>query len=59
VHKVKAVAKQLLNNYQLYVQPIFYPTVPLDEEMLRLTVSPHHTNEQIENLAKALVLLLK
>ena len=59
VHKVKAVAKQLLNNYQFYVQPIFYPTVPIGEEMLRLTVSPHHTNEQIENLAKALVLLLK
>ena len=54
VHKVKAVAKELLNNYQFYVQPIFYPTVPIGKEMLRLTVSPYHTNKQIENLAKAL-----
>jgi len=50
----KEVAKTLLNNYDIYVQPINYPTVPMGTERLRLTPSALHTFEMIDELIEAL-----
>ena len=50
----KEVAKTLLNDYDIYLQPINYPTVPMGTERLRLTPSALHTFEMIDELVEAL-----
>lgn len=52
--RVKKVASLLLSEHQIYIQPIFYPTVPLGKEMLRVTVSPSHNKEEMDSLVFAL-----
>lgn len=50
----KQVSDILLNDYQIYVQPINYPTVPKGEERLRFTPNPTHTETHIKTLVTAL-----
>ena len=50
----KSVTDILLDDYKIYVQPINYPTVKRGQERLRLTVTPKHTHEMIDDLVVAL-----
>lgn len=52
--KCKEFTDALLHDYGIYVQPINYPTVPRGQERIRLTVTPMHTEEMVENLVFSL-----
>lgn len=49
----KAASDMLLQDYQIYVQSINYPTVPVGQERLRITPTPGHTKEYRDELVEA------
>ncbi|KAM3536578.1 hypothetical protein MY4038_000033 [Beauveria bassiana] len=49
----KAASDMLLQDYQIYVQSINYPTVPVGQERLRITPTPGHTKEFRDELVAA------
>jgi 5-aminolevulinate synthase len=53
-HCCKAVTDILMNQYNVYVQPINYPTVPKGTERLRLTATAAHSRTDIETLVAVL-----
>jgi len=53
----KKVSQELIDYHGIYAQPIFFPTVPKGLERLRITVTPKHRKEHIENMTKALDLV--
>ncbi|CAA9991254.1 delta-aminolevulinic acid synthetase, putative [Plasmodium knowlesi strain H] len=57
--KCKQICDDLLTEYNIYLQPINYPTVPRGSERIRITPSPYHTDEHIEKLAYSLYMLFK
>jgi 5-aminolevulinate synthase len=52
--KCKAMSDALLNEHNIYVQPINYPTVDVGTERLRFAPTPFHDDGMIEDLVKAL-----
>ena len=57
--KTRMLADYLMQEWDIYVQPINYPTVPKGTERLRFTPSPLHSDADIEKLMMALRTLWK
>jgi 5-aminolevulinate synthase len=52
--KAKAMSDRLLNEFNIYVQAINYPTVEVGTERLRFAPTPFHDDGMIEDLVNAL-----
>jgi 5-aminolevulinate synthase len=52
--KCKRISDDLLNEHNIYVQPINYPTVDVGTERLRFSPTPFHDDGMIEDLITAL-----
>ena len=52
--KCKQASDRLLNDHNIYVQPINYPTVDVGTERLRFAPTPMHSNAMISDLAERL-----
>ena len=50
----KSYSKDLNEKFGIYVQPIFYTTVPKDSARLRITITPKHSTHDIDDLVDAL-----
>lgn len=52
--KCKAMSDALLNDHNIYVQPINHPTVAVGTERLRFAPTPFHDDGMVEDLVMAL-----
>jgi 5-aminolevulinate synthase len=50
----KEAANLLLEKHGIYIQPIFYPTVPKGDERFRVTITPRHDASDIQHFLDAL-----
>lgn len=56
--KAQEVSKKLLNDFDIYVQHINYPTVDKGDERLRIITTPLHDDQMIEKLVSGLKVLI-
>jgi 5-aminolevulinate synthase len=52
--RCKAISDELLNEHNIYIQPINSPTVAVGTERLRIAPTPFHDDGMIEDLITAL-----
>ena len=52
--RAKLFSRLLLEQYNSYIQPIFYPTVPEGSARLRITITPKHSIKDIDKLIGSL-----
>ena len=45
----KEAANVLIEEHGIYIQPVFYPTVPKGDERFRVTITPKHQAEDIKS----------
>ena len=57
--KAKIISQKLLENFNIYIQHINYPTVAKGDERLRITPSALHTQNMIDDLILALTQIIK
>jgi 5-aminolevulinate synthase len=57
--KTRQITDRLLNDFDIYLQPINFPTVPKGREGLRIIITARHTLKDIEKLAEALTTVLR
>ena len=50
----KQAANLLIEKHGIYIQPVFFPTVPKGDERFRVTISPRHEAEDIDRFVEAL-----
>ena len=50
----KEMSDMLLNDYNIFIQPINYPTVAVGQERLRIAPTPMHTDAMMHDLVDAL-----
>lgn len=53
------LSNDLIQDHNIYIQAINYPTVALGQERLRIAPTPHHTKDMMDNLVEKLVLVWK
>lgn len=56
--KSQEISKKLLSDHDIYVQHINYPTVAKGDERLRVTVTPVHDDQMINQLVESLSKML-
>jgi 5-aminolevulinate synthase len=56
--KAREVSQRLLNEFNIYVQHINFPTVAKGDERLRITITPLHNDKMIAALVEALRICL-
>ena len=50
----KNAANLLIEEHGIYIQPVFYPTVPKGDERFRVTITPKHQAEDIDRFLSSL-----
>jgi len=50
----KEAANVLIEEHGIYIQPVFYPTVPKGDERFRVTITPKHQAKDIERFLSCL-----
>ena len=50
----KDAANLLVEKHGIYIQPVFFPTVPKGDERFRVTITPKHSAEDVQTFVNSL-----